>query len=292
MNGMMDKLSVKQKLLSVKKLPAQPYIVRELIRLYRNPNVSMSQYEKIISQDPGLAAEVLRVVNSAYYGLNHRVSNLRIALTMLGLVEIYRIVANTSFYRVFHTMFDKISYDLNIFWKHCQATGNIAYYLASTVIPEKAAEAHLIGLLHDVGKLVMEQFFHEEWQELLSRLEQYKTENISLEEEIFGLNHSEIGATLLIRWNFPKEIVIPVRYHHDPLAATEYQQLVLISYFAERIATALMSASEQHIIREYFVEDGMWFKLSKEYPELNLLNDREKLRELKPTLFQSMLLSR
>ncbi len=288
----MDKLQVKQKLLSVKQLPAQPHIVREIIKLWRNPNVSMSEYERIISRDPGLSAEVLKVVNSPFYGLTQRVSNLKIALTMLGLVEIYRIVANSSFYRVFRTMFYKVSYDLNLFWRHCQATANIAYYLATLYLPDKTAEAHIAGLLHDMGKLVMEQFFNEQWQELLLRFEQYKTDSIALEEEIFGLNHSEIGATLLVRWNFPKEIVIPVRYHHDPPATPDFEKLVLISYFAEKIATALLPMDEQHLIREFFIEDKMWLQLSREHPELNILGDKIKLAELKPMLYQSMVLPR
>lgn len=281
----LDKLEVKQRLLTVKKLPSQPQVVREIIKLWRNPNVSMAEYERIISNDPGLTSEVLKIVNSPYYGLKSKVTNLRIALTMLGLVEIYRIVANVNFYKVFRSMFNRLSYDFSVFWKHSQMTANIAHYLANNFIPEHTAEAHLVGLLHDVGKLVMEQFFNDEWQELMLRLDQYKKENVAVEEEIYGLNHCEIGAILLIRWNIPKEIVIPVRYHHTPLEAPEHQKLALVSYFAEKIATYRMSEYDQHMIQEYFSEDKMWQTLSNKYPELNLLNSPEKLNEINLTPF-------
>ncbi|NIV71460.1 MAG: HDOD domain-containing protein, partial [Calditrichae bacterium] len=112
----MDRLTVQKKLLTIKKLPIRPQIIQELIQLSQNSKVSMSEYVTVISKDPGLAGEILKVVNSSYYGLKNHISDLKMALSMLGLREIYRIAANSIFYKVFRTIFDKISYDLNLFW--------------------------------------------------------------------------------------------------------------------------------------------------------------------------------
>lgn len=283
----MDSVAAKNRIFSIKKLPASPEIVQAVIRIGRNPNVSMSDYEQVISRDPGLAAEFLRVVNSPYYGLSQQVSNLRIALSMLGQRETYRIVANSGFYKVFRSIFKDVDFDLNIFWKHSQTTANAALWLARKHLPNYSSEAYIAGLLHDVGKLVMQQFFNEEYQRLLQLLQDPEADELKMEQQVFGLTHGEIGATLLIRWNIPKEIIIPVRYHHHPAAAPAHEELARIAYFAEKIATVLMSRTDQRRIREFFVEDALWRKMISDYPQFDVLGNEELLVEARRAIFQN-----
>ncbi len=282
----MDSLSAKKKLLSVKHLPTSPRIVQEVIKLWQNPKVSIRDYQAAISKDPGLTAEVLKVVNSPFYGLKNRVSNLQLALSMLGLKETYRLVTNSGFQKVFRTIFTDISYDLNLYWRHCQTTANTAYLLAGKFHPSMASEAFAAGLLHDVGKLVMEQFFHSEWQQLMRKMQITRDIDTDVEEEIFGMDHCEMGATLLVRWNLPREIILPVRYHHSPPDAPAEKELVLITYFAEQIATYLMSESDRNTIREFFREDALWFKMCHDYPEMNILEAEDFLTHWKPQILR------
>jgi putative nucleotidyltransferase with HDIG domain len=288
MSQSLSSVDAKKKLLSIKRLPASPRIVQEVISLWKDPNSSMREYEEAISKDPSLTAEVLKVVNSPYYGLQNRVTNLRVALSMLGLRETYRIVSNRGFYSVFRTLFSKSKLDWNLMWRHSQTTANVAHVLASKFFPSITSEAYVAGLLHDLGKLCMAQFFPEEWDELLNAFVWQKDEGLDLEEKIFGITHAEMGAVLLIRWNIPKEIVLPVRYHHDPFAVTDMQDLVNIVYFAEKISTYLLTPEQQAMINEYFVENEIWHKMCKQYGELNLLENRTLFEEMKKMILQEM----
>ena len=288
MSQILNSVDAKKKLFSIKRLQASPKIVQEVIDLWKDPNTSMKEYQRVISKDPALTAEVMKVVNSPFYGLKNHVSNLRMALTMLGLRETYRIVSNRGFYKVFRTVFKDVKFNFNTFWQHCQTTANTAYALAGKFLPEQASEAYVAGLLHDVGRLTMAQFFPLEWEELMKGFIWQQDEGLDLEENIFGVTHAELGAVLLVRWNIPKEIVLPVRYHHDPFSATEQLELVHIVYYADKIATYLLSEVHRKEINEYFTENPIWLRMITKHPQMNLLADEKVFEEFKPRIFQQM----
>ena len=288
MSQSLNSVDAKKKLFSIKRLPASPRIVQEVIDLWKDPNTSMKQYEQTIGKDPGLTAEVLKVVNSPYYGLKNRVSNLRMALSMLGLREAYRIVANRGFYAVFKSVFKNAKFDINLVWQHSQTTANVAFALAEKFLPNQSSDAYVAGLLHDVGKLCMAQFFPDEWEELMAGFVWQKDEGLDMEEKFFGITHAELGAVLLVRWNIPKEIVLPVRYHHDPYSATDMQDLVNIIYYAEKISTHMMTEVNRSQINEYFVENSTWFRMREDFPEMNLLENEALFEELQKSISQEM----
>lgn len=286
MTSSMNQIDAKKRLLSIKRLPASPQIVQEVLSLWKDPETPMAEYEQAIGKDPALVAEVLKVVNSPFYGMKNRVANLKIALSMLGLRETYRIVANRGFYKVFRTVFSGVKLNLGLFWQHCQAMANAAHWLAEKHLPDKSSEAYVAGLLLDVGRLAMAQFFPEEWEELVKEYLWQRDEGLEGEEKVFGLTHSEMGATLLVRWNLPREIVLSVRYHHDPLAAPAEELLVAIAYFAEKIATYFLVREEQMEIHEHFVENDIYLQMCQKYPGMNMLGDREKAEEARAVVLR------
>ncbi len=288
MTSSMNQIDAKKRLLSIKRLPASPQIVQEVLNLWKDPETPMAEYEEAIAKDPALVTEVLKVVNSPFYGMKNRVANLKIALSMLGLRETYRIVANRGFYKVFRTVFSGVKFNMGLFWQHCQAMANTAYWLAEKHLPGKSSEAYVAGLLLDIGRLAMAQFFPEEWEELEKEHLWQPNEGLEGEEKVFGLTHSELGATLLIRWSLPREIVLPVRYHHDPLATPAEEQLVAIAYFAEKIATYFLTREEQKEIYEYFIENDVYQEMCGKYPDMNMLGDREKVEEIRPVVLRQM----
>lgn len=288
MTSSMNQIDAKKRLLSIKRLPASPRIVQEVLNLWQDPETSMAEYERAISRDPGLVTEVLKVVNSPFYGMKNRVSNLKIALSMLGLRETYRIVANRGFYKVFRTVFSGVKMNLGLFWQHCQSMANTAHWLAEKHLPNQASEAYVAGLLLDVGRLAMGQFFPEEWEELEKEYEWQADEGLESEEKVFGLTHCEMGATLLVRWSLPREIVLPVRYHHNPLETPGEDQLVAIAYFAEKIATYFLTREEQKELHEYFVENEVYQEMRQKYPHLNMLADAQRINEIRPVVLRRM----
>ncbi len=282
------RVEVQKKLVAMNSLPASSKIVQDVIGLWEDPNTPIIKYEKAIGKDPGLVAEVLRLVNSPYYGLKNQVTNLKLALSLLGLSETYRIVVNRGFYTTFRELFKNIDFDIDVFWHHSQVAANTARYLAEKFHPALSSEAYVAGLLHDVGKLAMARFFPDQWKELQLEFEWHEGEPQILEEKIFGMTHCDVAAVLLAHWHIPIDIIAPVRYHHGPLAAGSHQNLVNIVYFAEKTAIYLMSVREQKSVFEFFSEDETWFKMIEVHEEMNLVGDKAALEAAKPFILRQM----
>lgn len=284
----MDVQEIKNELSRIEKLPSFPKILPEIIRLSREPLSGMKDYEKVISRDPALAAQVLKIANSPFYGLNRKVSNLRVALTMLGVDEIYRIVLNASFYKAFYAVFSNVSYDFNIFWKHCQLTANAADFFADKFYGQFQGEAYAAGLLHDVGKLVMEQYFQSQWEQVLISFNNNNEEFLSAEERIFGMTHADIGAILMKQWRLPDEIVMPIKYHHNPLLTPSHHILVNVVYFADKTSTACMDNPMENVTREYLKRDHIWERMVTRYPHFNFIEKEKVLSGIKEYITREM----
>ncbi len=277
--------SVEERLNKIYHLPFGADIFPEIFKLLNDPNKSMLHFEKIVKKDPALSSQVLKVINSPYYGLHKQVTNLRQALALLGLNELHRILLNVSYYNRFQKIFTSISYDLDLYWNHFETTAAAAQVLAEEYLPENSAEAYLIGLLHDSGKLLLDQFLPEEWHEVVKIFSDKKERILELERRVFGYTHSDIAAMLFERWNFPDIIYEPVKFHHYPLAAPNFSELTALVYVADRAAILM---SEHQLSREVTQESGEpdenWKTITTMYPHLNILDDEKRLEEFQEKL--------
>ncbi|RMF61850.1 MAG: HDOD domain-containing protein [Calditrichaeota bacterium] len=269
------------RLKSIQKLPACPKIIPQAIKLSQNPETPISAYEKLIAQDPALVAEVLRSVNSPFYGLRNKVSSLRLALSIIGLQEIFRIILNASFHKTFKKTFQKLSYNFDTFWAHSQYTANAAYILAKSFQPEAASEAYIAGLLHDIGLPILEEFFCEEWSDILFLCEE-GMEFHQAEVNVMGLSHSDLASLLLEHWKIPEAITIPVRYHHHPQKCKKYKEIVTMVYFADRLAINLMNSSQENVTQEQFEKDDLWFEMLERYPRYRVLENEDFINQIQP----------
>ena len=286
----MDVVELRRRLKDIKKLPACPKIIPQAIKLSRNPDTPISAYERLISQDPALTADVLRSVNSPYYGMRNPVSSLKVALNIIGLQEIFRLILNASFHKTFQKTFHKLSYNFDVFWKHSQMTANAAHVLAQTFAPKFTAEAYIAGLLHDIGIPVMEEFFCEEWTDVIFLCEEGKN-YLEAEERIFGVTHAGIVSFLLANWNIPENITVPVQYHHTPLSADIHTSIVHIVYFADRLAIHLMKDSEENVTQETLDKDHIWNELLVHFPQYKPLDDTRFLEKIKPVIARRLLVA-
>jgi len=284
----MDRFLLKHKIAEIKKLPSCPDLLPQVIQLSRLSNASMRDYEKIIRRDPSLVAQIFKIVNSPFYGMSHQISNLRVALTILGLTEVYRIVLNTSFYKSLQNSFDGLSYDFRIFWKHCEMVANAAQFFAEKFHRRQIGEAYAAGLLHDIGKLVMEQYFPDEWGEVLLEFTRNEGDFLDIETDVFGFNHAEVGSLLLEQWNIPDEIVIPVQFHHNPFGAIRNGELTNIVYFADKTAAALTEDFRDDVTHEGLDKDKLWYEMIARYPHFNILDSERMLASLQEILNRSI----
>lgn len=211
-------LQVKNIISLLKSFPSMPGAALKLLVLMDDPDVNVLEIEAILRQDPGLTANILRLANSAYFGMPSKVGSIKQAVLLLGLKRLVQIVVASCV----SAIMDKpvIGYDLppGELWHHSIGVTVAAEGLIKELKVDAGEEIFTAALLHDIGKLVVGEFIDKHIQEMEAALSQ----GVSFEKAesmILGTNHAEVGAQILTRWSFPSSIVSAVRWHHNPESA-------------------------------------------------------------------------
>ena len=216
----------------IEELPTLPQVASTIMRLIDDPQTSAQDIHKVMSRDTALAGKMLKLVNSAFYGLPHKVSNLNQAIVLLGFNTIKSLALSVSVFGVFGKGKGTGKFDRERYWRHSVGSACIYRVLArktKTVDPETAFVA---GLLHDIGKLVLDQYAGQELSQIIDESEKRKGAFVDAERAIFGTDHSAIGGWLVERWGFPEVLVAWVRDHHKAGLEAENPHIA-ISVFAD-----------------------------------------------------------
>ena len=215
----------------LKSFPSMPGAAVRLLALIDDPEISVAQIEKILRQDAGLTANLLKLANSAYFGIPSKVGSVRQAVLLLGLKRLIQMVIASCV----GAIMDKPvpGYDLppGELWRHSLAVTVAAEGLVNELKIEAAEEIFTAALLHDVGKLVLGEFVADDFnkiENILSRGVPFET----AENMVLGTNHADIGAHILDRWSLPPSIVNAVRWHHDPESAEQTDMMLDIVHVA------------------------------------------------------------
>jgi putative nucleotidyltransferase with HDIG domain len=193
----------------IEHLPTLPQVVANLLAMTESPNVDAAKLSKALDQS--LAAKVLKGANSAYYG-NRKVNSISQGIVVIGFDAVKEIILTTSLFHTFHDTHDIQS--LQPFWRHSLECAMIAKRLAWMYRYENHDEAYLAGLIHDIGKLVIQQFFPDAFKQIHKVMEE-GIEKVEEEKAILGITHAEIGGKMGQHWNFPASLVDAVTHHHD-----------------------------------------------------------------------------
>ncbi|GAB4335928.1 MAG: HDOD domain-containing protein [Calditrichia bacterium] len=278
----MSTSEIKKKLKEIPGLPAAPTIIFKIYRLIQDPRSSLSDFERILQNDPALTAQILKIANSPYYGLPRRITNLRLALSLLGIEEIGRVVIGLILQKQLQKSFNTLSFDFNTYWQHSRQTGKLCELLAAELIPEQKMELFVCGLLHDLGKLILDRYFPDEWTEIMARYALTQDNMEAIEREIVGFDHTQIAAEFLDSWNLPDNIIEPIRCHHNPFTAEKHPKSALVLFAADRTAARLSSRNEVFESTQEIMEpDETWQQVISLFPQLNLLTDPDSHIELR-----------
>jgi putative nucleotidyltransferase with HDIG domain len=209
----------------VKDLPPLPVVVMRAMEMTLDPNISVHNLQQVISQDQALSAKILRIVNSAMYSLRREISTVSHAVAILGLETVKSIIMAASVEHVFQTANDLST---KLMTDHSWGTALAARAIARRVRYEKAEEALVCGLMHDIGKPVMLNNLRSRYTEILSQVYNGNSSFHQIELLTFGFSHAHVGALLARKWNFPPQLAEAVGYHHNPISAPSYRQLACI----------------------------------------------------------------
>ena len=228
-------MRVKERIKNILQLVPFPAIAMEVIRLVDNPKTSAAKLGQVISQDQALAAKVLKVANSPFYGFPKQISTINFAIVVLGFETLKEIVLSVSLASSLAKRLDS-NFDIEKFWRHALACGTTSRILARDFGYRVSGEAFIAGLLHDIGILILAQYFKKEFKEIVTVGNRGDFPFADVEKSFLeGATHAEIGAWLAERWNFPEQLVEAIMYHHTPELAVKNPELVALVNLSETI---------------------------------------------------------
>jgi putative nucleotidyltransferase with HDIG domain len=207
----------------IDKMPALSITVGKVLEVVKNPQVTAKDLNKVISLDPVLMGRVLKLVNSAYYGLANKVTSLVTAIIMLGINTIKNVALSTAVLANMKNQSRFKSLNVDGFWRHSIGVGVAAKLIADAFgIPTNLKEEYFIGgLLHDIGKIPLNEIFDEEYLKVIRTADMKKVPLIEMENEMLGVNHTEVGKMIAEKWRLSPETYECILNHHEPGMAGE-----------------------------------------------------------------------
>ncbi|MCL2218412.1 MAG: HDOD domain-containing protein [Chitinispirillia bacterium] len=230
-----------QRLNAISGLPTLPEVALKVQQLVFSDDSNAFALARIIEQDPALTAMILRVANSSYYASGNRISTVPMAITRLGFNEIGHIIIATSIIKSFTARPGSNAFDYHQFWRHALTAAHMASMTTrfSSVVftPEERQTLYLAGLLHDIGILVYDQFFYEEFKEIVDYAVKNEVSFLEAESAVTPKEtHAAVGAALLEMWKLSPIAINGVRFHHTPEKASDKEKSIPFAiYLSEYI---------------------------------------------------------
>jgi putative nucleotidyltransferase with HDIG domain len=212
-----------------------PPVYHKLNQAMQSPDASFDDFSDIISADPSLAARLLRIANSPFYGQDSKVETIVHAVGIVGIGHLTELALATVMVNQFKGI-DEDLVNMQSFWMHSIGCGLAARAIAKDMGEQQVEPYYTASMLHDIGSLILYKEIPEKAREILTRC---KSEGLSLstvETEILGFTHAEVGAVVFTKWGLPPSLVEAVQYHHNPSEAKNHPVFPAIVHLADIIA--------------------------------------------------------
>jgi len=245
---------MKMILQSAKDLPPMPQTTIKAHKIIKDPNASFEDLASVMEMDQAIATRVLRMANSSYYGMSGNVSSIKHASTILGLKVLEELIVMAWSTKALASRMQGYELETGDLWQHSLGVAFGSKIIATSKNPGLANDAFSAGLIHDVGKLVLDPYVLERKEAFTAFLAERKETFLNAEKGILGFDHAEIAAELCTNWKVPEALATAIRYHHAP-AASSGNQLAYIVHMADVIA--LMSGMGAGV-------DGMQYCMDQE----------------------------
>lgn len=211
----MGKLTIERVIKGVQQVPSLSAVVLEVLASFDRENIEIAGLVQKLGRDQGLTARVLRVANSPFYGISGKVGSVGEAVVVLGFHNVRSLVAAAGIIHQFPAAEGEDRLDRLAFWQHGIGTGVCAQALAKKLNMDQAL-AFTAGLLHDVGRLVLDAYFREDFAATMAHCAAEDVALLEAERAVLGLDHGMVGYELAKRWKFPAAIQQAIRDHHQP----------------------------------------------------------------------------
>ncbi len=222
-------------------LPPLPAVITRVMQTVNSPTTSAADLNRLISSDPALSAKILRLVNSSYYGFPRKITTITHAIVILGFNTLRNLSTSVGIYRTFENHSTSCSLNRTMFWAHSMACACGASVIAKRKnAPSKTVEEVFVGgLLHDIGKLFLDNFFPLQYSVTLKLAKAARISIWDAEKTALGVGHVLVGRRISEKWNLPPTLTAMIALHHQPAYAKEYFEIVAIVHAADYLARRL-----------------------------------------------------
>jgi len=233
------KTSIKELIRNNLSIPTLPEVVMRINRLVDDPDVGTAEIGELVSHDAPLAAKVLRIANSAYYGLSGECVSTAHASTVLGIKVLRNIVTQVAVINEFDHLEDSEVFSMQELWNHACLTGHLCSRLgqrSSEVTTLEPEEFYVCGLLHDVGKVILLDGLGEQYRDIVSVAAREQKPLHLVERAVLSFNHTDVGSVVANRWGLPEQISNAIHYHHGPRDEVASNEVVSVVAHANLLA--------------------------------------------------------
>ncbi len=212
----MDSVKARKIIISkIRDLPTLPDMIHKALALVGDEATTAKKLGSLISYDQAISSRLLKVANSAYYGLMQKVATVQHAIVILGFKEVKSLVLGIAVFDTMKGSGSETSLSQEEFWMHSMGTA-----LAGQIVCKKLGKGDLettftASLLHDIGKLVLDVFFNQEYAKVLEKVRVHGEGMVEAEQEVMGFSHADVGGWLCEKWKLPPVLTCPISFHHQ-----------------------------------------------------------------------------
>jgi putative nucleotidyltransferase with HDIG domain len=231
--------SLKTYVQKIDKLPTLPVIAQEILSLVGNNLISVGKIEKVVENDPAISAKILSVANSAFFSLKVRTKTLDSAIMRIGFDNVKNIALGISLMTVLQDGERGNVFDYKRVYNHSVTVGFLCRLLARNLKLDFADEVMMIGMLHDIGYLVLNKYFPKPYGKVYEAFHG-GLPLLEAEKDVLGFDHTDIGTWLAVQWNLPGPVVDSIQFHHAPSAAKKNLKRIAVAHLADFLTTKSM----------------------------------------------------
>jgi HD-like signal output (HDOD) protein len=220
----------------VKEIPTLPAVMTHFFDLIDDPTTTAARLASFISYDQSFTIKILKLANSAFYGLSRKVGTVELALLILGFEEVRNLALTVVVVDTFKGEEFYQILDVNEFWTHSIAVAAGCKVIAGARMLRSPGELFVAGLLHDVGTLVLARDASDDFKNVVEKIKQDKIPQHEAEMALLGFTHADVGWWLAKSWNLPLNQVGAIAHHHNPLASFLQPNPAILLYFANDLA--------------------------------------------------------
>lgn len=208
--------SVEDVIISSCEIPAMPNVAQQILAMVADPDTSAEKLQKAILADQALSTRILKIANSPFYGVPRTIRTLSTAIMILG----YRMIRNIVLAVVTKSINKRVGFIEAMMWEHAIGVSTASYLLAKEIRFPDPEEAFLAGLLHDIGKQILNNYDTEKYMQVIERTYNEGVPFYLAEKEIYGFSHTEVGSLVVKKWKLSEELENAIRYHHEGFKAS------------------------------------------------------------------------